>query len=783
MPSAVLPKHVAAVIRCQRDPLRALDMFRSVEKEDGYKHTALTYKCLIEKLGSGGKFDAMEAAMEEMRQCIDRASLEGVYVAAMKIYGKKRKVQEAVDIFEKMEFFDCRPTVYSHNVVMNILVENDFFTQAHKLYLMMKDKGIAPDVHTYTIRIKSFCRTNRPQAALRLLNNMPSQGCEFNSVAYCTVVSGFYQQGFRINARGLFVQMVGVGIVPDVATFNKLIHILCKNGDVSETEVLLDKVLKRGFVPNLFTLNIFIQGLCKKGLTGEAVRMLEVGRIKDAVTYNTLICGLSKESKVEEAEKYLRRMVNGGFEPDAFTYNSIVDGYCRLGMMQKADGILRDASSRGGFVPDEFTYCSLLRGCFESGDFDRALSVFLEAARKGMKRNVVLFNGLVEGLCRNGLVLESLRMVKEMEEEGGFRPDSCTYNVIVNSMCKLGCLSDADMFLEDAAKKGFLPDVFTFNTLIDGYCKKSKIDAALGVVRRMCDHGVEPDVVTYNTMLDGICKKTSNPDDVLESFRAMILETGCAPNAVTYNVVMESFCRSGNVDMAAKFLAEFRRNGLSPDSVTFATLIDGLCRKRDLDGALDLFRRMEEDHKISPAVSTYNILINAFSEKLRMETAAQLFDEMVVSGCQPDNYTYRCMIDGFCMAADVDSGCEYLLEAVGKGLVPSPTSFGRVLNWLCRRRRSRRAARVVGVMVEKGIVPEAAKAIFEADKRGVAAPKMVVDDLFEKRHITCEAHEMLTEALRENKKKKKKNKAVGEKQMSGSRKKMNRAFEKGKKIQ
>lgn len=751
MSSSVLPKHVAAVIRYQKDPLRALQMFNSVKTEDGFKHTLLTYRCMVEKLGHHAEFKAMENVVSEMRDNLDNSLLEGVYISVMRSYGKKRKIQEAVNVFERMEFYNCEAAVFSYNVIMNILVENGYFNQAHKVYMRLKEKGITPDVYTYTIRIKSFCRTNRPHAALRLLNNMPAQQCKFNSVAYCTVVGGFYEGDFRAEAHGLFDEMLRYGLIPNVTTFNKLIHTLSKKGDTRESEILLDKVLKRGVLPNLFTFNIFIQGLCKKGVLDEAERMLESvtgeGLSPDVVTYNTLICGLCKSSKMVEAENYMNKMVNSGLKPDAFTYNTLIDGYCRIHLVQKADKILQDALFRG-FVPDEFTYCSLLYGLCENGDIERATSMFNEAPEKGIKPSVILYNTLIKGFCRQGLILEALQLMNEMQQNG-CNPDIWTYNLIINGLCKMHCLTDASILINDAMTKGLLPDIFTFNTLIDGYCKQLKMGEALGVVNTMWEHGITPDIITYNSILDGLCKSSSS-DNVMETFRAMG-EKGCRPNIITYNILMESFCKARKLERALELLDEIQQNGMHPDKVTLGTLISGFCENSDLDEAYMLFRRMEKDYRLSPTLAMYNILINAFSERLDMDMALKLFQEMGVRDCPPDKYTFRCMVDGFCKTGKVDSGYFYLLDGITKGFIPSLTTFGRVLNCLCVKHKLREAVEIIYLMVHRGVVPEEVNTIFEADKKEVAAPKIVVENLLKKSHITYYAYELLYEAVRNKK--------------------------------
>ncbi|GAB2269972.1 hypothetical protein Dimus_004888 [Dionaea muscipula] len=747
----LLPKHVAAVIKHQKDPLKALEIFRKVKTEDGFKHNLFTYKFIVDKLGSHGKFDAMECLMSEMREEIDNGLLEGVYVGVMKNYGKKGKVQEAVCVFERMDFYNCEPSVKSHNAIMNILVEYEYFDQAHKVYLRMKDKGIVPDVYTYTIRIKLFCRTRRPHAALRLLKNMPSQGCEVNAVAYCTVVGGLYDEDYGIEACKLFIQMLSCRICPDVTTFNKLIHTLCKKGDVKESERILNKVLKRGVSPNLFTFNLFIRGFCKRGALSQAANMLDRvrrdGLTPDVVTYNTLICGLCKNSMVDEAESYLHQMVNKGFDPDDFSYNTVVHGYCKLGMVEKADKILKDAVFRG-FLPDEFTYCSLIDGFCLDANVDRAMAVFNDAARKGVKPpSLVLYNTLIKGLTQQGLILQALELVNEMLETGR-APNIWTYNIVINGLCKMGCLSDADDLVCLAMTRGCLPDIYTFNTLIDGYCKQMKLENAIELVDKMWSHGVAPDVITYNSVLNGLCK-TGKCDAVMGIFETMV-EKGCDPNIITYNILVESLCKSLDIEGACLLLEEMKDKGLAPDIVTFGTLLNGYCRKGDLDGAYRLFRSMGRQFKCSHTTATYNIMINAFAEKLNIKMAEKLFHEMD-DDCCPDSYTYRALVDGFCKIGNGDSGYSYLLEMIDKGFIPSLLTFGRVINCLCFQDRVCEAVGIVHLMVRKGVVPEVVDNIFEADKREIAAPKIVVENLLKKSCITYYAYELLYDGVRDKK--------------------------------
>ncbi|XWS48030.1 hypothetical protein CRYUN_Cryun13aG0037000 [Craigia yunnanensis] len=370
----------------------------------------------------------------------------------------------------------------------------------------------------------------------------------------------------------------------------------------------------------------------------------------------------------KKVKKLLNKVMKRGVSPNLFTVNIFVQGLCRQGAFNEAVRLLNSVSREGlkpdvtynslicclykifndeifkGFIPDEFTYCSLINGLCQDGEIDRAVTVFNEALRKGLKPNIIMYNTLIKGLSLQGLILQALQLMNEMSENG-CSPDIWTYNIVIDGLCKMGCVSDANNLLNDAIAKGYLPDIFTFNTLIDGYCKQLKMENAIEILNQMWSYGVTPDVIT-----------------------------------------------SWKVNEALNLLEKIEKKGLVPDIVSFDTLIHEFCNNGDLDGAYQLFRTMEQRYKVCHTTSTYNIMISAFSEKLKINMAKKLFHEMGENCCVQDSYTYRVMIDGFCKTGKVDS-----------------------------------------------------------DKKDVAAPKIVVEDLLKKGHITYYAYDLLHDGVRDKK--------------------------------
>ncbi|GJN24225.1 hypothetical protein PR202_gb11956 [Eleusine coracana subsp. coracana] len=706
--------------------------------------TVIGYRALIRDLVAAGRLDAVDAALASARSRLaPAASLHPLYVASIRAYARAGRLRDAVDTFERMDLFACTPAAPAYNAIMDALVDAAYHDQAHKVYVRMLAGGVAPNTRTHTIRLRSFCLTGRPHVALRLLRTLPERGCDAKAAAYATVITGLYACGYGHDARHLFDEMLEGHLFPDIPTFNKVLHALCRKGNIRESGTLLAKVLKRGMSVNNFTYNIWIRGLCEGGRLREAVALVqEMGAyiVPDVVTYNTLIRGLCKESKVKDAAQYLRRMMNKGCVPDDFTYNTIIDGYCKMGMVLEATDLLKDAVFKG-FVPDRVTYCSLINGLCAEGDVERALELFNEAQAKDLKPDLVVYNSLIMGLCRQGLILHALQVMNEMAEDG-CHPDIWTYNIVINGLCKMGNISDATVVMNDAIVKGYLPDVFTFNTLIDGYCKRLKLDCALQLVERMWTYAITPDAITYNSVLNGLCK-AGKAKEVNDTFEEMILK-GCQPNAITYNILIENFCKVNKLEEAAGVLVRMSQEGLVPDAVSFNTLIHGFCKNGDLDGAYLLFQKLDEKG-YSVTADTFNILIGAFSSKLKMQMAEKIFNEMVGKGYAPDSYTYRVLIDGSCKTANVDRAYVLLVEMIDKDFVPSTTTFGRVINSLAVNHRVSEAVGIIHTMVRIGVVPEVVETIFSADKKEIAAPKILVEDLMKKGHISYTTYEVLHE--------------------------------------
>lgn len=128
--------------------------------------------------------------------------------------------------------------------------------------------------------------------------------------------------------------------------------------------------------------------------------------------------------------------------------------------------------------------------------------------------------------------------------------------------------------LEDMLNKGFVPDTLTYTVLLNSLCRKKKLREAYKLLCRMKVKGCNPDIVHYNTVVLGFCREGRAVDacKVLEDMPA----NGCLPNLVSYRTLISDLCRQGMYNEAINYLEQMLSKRFSICSVSHV-LIKGLC--------------------------------------------------------------------------------------------------------------------------------------------------------------------------------------------------------------
>ncbi|XP_039008313.1 pentatricopeptide repeat-containing protein At3g61520, mitochondrial-like [Hibiscus syriacus] len=91
----------------------------------------------------------------------------------------------------------------------------------------------------------------------------------------------------------------------------------------------------------------------------------------------------------------------------------------------------------------------------------------------------VVYNTLIDGLCKVERVEEALQLMEQMKSTKGLAPDMVTYTCLINGFCKVGEIERGKELFDRMIEEVVLPDVVSLNILVDGMCKHERINSAI----------------------------------------------------------------------------------------------------------------------------------------------------------------------------------------------------------------------------------------------------------------------------------------------------------------
>uniref|UniRef100_N1QWK8 Pentacotripeptide-repeat region of PRORP domain-containing protein n=1 Tax=Aegilops tauschii TaxID=37682 RepID=N1QWK8_AEGTA len=186
-----------------------------------------------------------------------------------------------------------------------------------------------PNVISYSVILKSFSDSGRSQLALDLLQMMAKKGADHSPdvMSYNIVIDGFFKEGEVSKACDLFQEMIRQGIVPTKVTYISIINALCKARAMDKVEVVLRSMVHNGVQPDAVTYSSMIQGYSTLGQLKEVARLLQMGRMDDAM------------------EKF-SEMIDMGVPVDTEVYMCMVEGYFNHGDSMKAKEFITRMKNR-----------------------------------------------------------------------------------------------------------------------------------------------------------------------------------------------------------------------------------------------------------------------------------------------------------------------------------------------------------------------------------------------------------------------------------------------------
>ncbi|XP_004504955.1 pentatricopeptide repeat-containing protein At2g17140 [Cicer arietinum] len=507
-----------------------------------------------------------------------------------------------------------KPNVVTFNLMVKGFCQQGMMKEASSLVETMKKAGNFVTLESYNTWLLGFLRNGKLLEARLFLDEMVDNGVEPNIYSYNIVMDGLCRNHMMLDARRLMDLMVSNGVCPDTVTYTTLLHGYCSKGKVFEAKAVLNEMIRKGCHPNTYTCNTLLHSLWKEGRKSEAEEMLHKMNEKcyqlDTVTCNIVVNGLCKNGELEKAIEVVSEMWTDGTNsldkensfaglvslihnvstnmPDVITYTTLINGLCKVGRLEEAKKKFIEMMAKN-LHPDSVTYDTFVSSFCKQGKISSALRVLKDMERNGCGKTIQTYNSLIMGLGSKGQIFEMYGLMDEMRERG-IRPDICTYNNMISCLCKGGKAKDATSLLHEMLDKGISPNVTSFKILILAFCKSGDFKVAcelFDVALSVCGHKEALYSLMFNELLAG-----GKLSDAKELFEAS-LDSSLLVKNFMYKDLIDRLCKDKRLDDAHSLLQKLIDKGYGFDPSSFIPVIDGLSKRGNKQQADELARIME----------------------------------------------------------------------------------------------------------------------------------------------------------------------------------------------
>nr|TKR99279.1 hypothetical protein D5086_0000196680 [Populus alba] len=350
------------LIKHERDPQHALEIFNLVVEQKGFNHNHATYSTIIDKLARAKKFQAVDALLRQMMYETCKFH-ESLFLNLMKYFAKSSEFERVVEMFNKIQpIVREKPSLKAISTCLNLLVESKQVDLLRGFLLdLKKDSMLKPNTCIFNIFIKYHCKSGDLESAFAVVKEMKKSSISYpNLITYSTLMNGLCESGRfgRIDeAMALLEEMKETKCKADIVTVNVLLRGFCGEGRTEEALGMLNRLSSEGIYLNKASYRIVLNSLCQKGDLDKALELLGLtlsrGFVPHHATSNELLVGLCKAGMADDAVVALYGLAKMGFKPEQDSWALLVEFVCRERKLLLAFELLDEltANECEDFVP------------------------------------------------------------------------------------------------------------------------------------------------------------------------------------------------------------------------------------------------------------------------------------------------------------------------------------------------------------------------------------------------------------------------------------------------
>lgn len=248
---------------------------------------------------------------------------------------------------------------------------------------------------------------------------------------------------------------------------------------------------------------------------------------------------------------------------DLVTWNTMLACFVRDGQIGVAEKMFDEMPER-----DVVSWSTMLTGYVQNGCLEEALECFRGVRETGLRLNEAILVSVLSASAQLGL-LEHGKLVHSLVDSMNFQITASLGTSLIDMYAKCGCIEQSKLLFDNMPRK----DIWAWNVMISGLAMHGLAKEALKLFEKFIDKGFSPANVTFVGVLNA-CSRAGLVREGRHYFKLMTENYGIEAEMEHYGCMVDLLSRAGFVDEAVELIENMK---ISPDPVLWATLL-GACK-------------------------------------------------------------------------------------------------------------------------------------------------------------------------------------------------------------
>ncbi|KAK7358913.1 hypothetical protein VNO77_00854 [Canavalia gladiata] len=506
-------------------------------------------------------------------------------------YSKLGRSEVSLKLFKQMREDDVCPDRYVISSVLSACSMLEFLEGGKQIHGYVLRRGFDVDVSVVNGIIDFYLKCHKVKTGWKLFDQLIDK----DLVSWTTMIAGCMQNSSHGDAMDLFVEMVRIGWKPDAFGCSSILNSCGSLQALEKGRQVHSYTIKVNIDSDDFVKNGLIDMYAKCDSLADARKVFNFVAAINAVSYNAMIEGYSRQDKLYEALDLFHEMRLSLSPPNLLTFVSLLGLSASLYHLELSSqihglivkyGISLD-NFAGSALIDVYSKCSLV------GD---ARLVFEEICDK----DIVVWNTMFSGYNQQLENEESLKLYKDLQMSR-LKPNEFTFAAAITAASNIASLRHGQQFHNQVIKMGLGDDPFVTNALVDMYAKCGSIEEAC----KAFSSTNQRDIACWNSMISTYAQH-GEAAKALEVFEHMIMG-GVKPNYVTFVGVLSACSHAGLLDLGFHHFESMPQFGIGPGIDHYACMVSLLGRAGRVYEAKEFIEKMP----IKPAAVVWRSLLSA----------------------------------------------------------------------------------------------------------------------------------------------------------------------------